>query len=407
MEIITPSGQRFTLREGENLIGRGSDCALRLDAELVSRRHVSIFWDGRQAVLRDMGSTNGTWLDGRRLEPGSASILLPGSVIELGGAEVRLELRETGTPVAPVPVVSLPPPVAPRRALPIWLWILGGVAVLLLLFAATVLVTRKLAEKTPAVEETMATEVTPEWTPAAPPTPAGSGFQPTATPLQAATAALIPSPAVPAPVIPTPAVPAPKAGAGAAAGLQMPPINPTSMPQLAASLVGEFAPEEVRVTLATLMPGLVGGTPGAPLPGNLLTPAPPLGAQRYGAPVLKGPASGSNFEGEGNPPILEWEPVQGLRPNDYYRVIVFYKPANRELAGGTWMKGTSYVVPAWFLSQHSGRFEWQVVVSEATGLPENGGKLGATVSDPSERRWFIWNAGDGGSDEAPTPSYDG
>lgn len=51
------------LGEGENLIGRDADCAVRVDLPNVSRRHARIVVTGASAVLEDLGSTNGTVLN--------------------------------------------------------------------------------------------------------------------------------------------------------------------------------------------------------------------------------------------------------------------------------------------------------------------------------------------------------
>ena len=55
------------LEEGEFLIGRGKDCKLRPNSELVSRHHCCITLDDTGVRVREMGSTNGTFLNGRRI----------------------------------------------------------------------------------------------------------------------------------------------------------------------------------------------------------------------------------------------------------------------------------------------------------------------------------------------------
>jgi pSer/pThr/pTyr-binding forkhead associated (FHA) protein len=49
------------------VIGRGSDADITIADAGTSRRHVEILWDGERAMVRDMNSTNGTQLDGRRI----------------------------------------------------------------------------------------------------------------------------------------------------------------------------------------------------------------------------------------------------------------------------------------------------------------------------------------------------
>jgi DNA-binding winged helix-turn-helix (wHTH) protein len=58
----------ISLVEGENLIGRAPDAAIRIDNSEVSRRHAIITVDGTTATLEDLGSKNGTFLRGRRLD---------------------------------------------------------------------------------------------------------------------------------------------------------------------------------------------------------------------------------------------------------------------------------------------------------------------------------------------------
>jgi pSer/pThr/pTyr-binding forkhead associated (FHA) protein len=59
------AGLRVTV-EGEVILGRkGAD--LDLDDQQVSRRHAAVRDDGRSVEIEDLGSRNGTWLDGRRV----------------------------------------------------------------------------------------------------------------------------------------------------------------------------------------------------------------------------------------------------------------------------------------------------------------------------------------------------
>lgn len=62
-------GEReLPLAQGENVVGRASDAAVRLDSLQVSRRHARIVVTGGRAVLEDLGSKNGTYLRGRRVQ---------------------------------------------------------------------------------------------------------------------------------------------------------------------------------------------------------------------------------------------------------------------------------------------------------------------------------------------------
>jgi hypothetical protein len=400
MILITATGQQYALRQGENLIGRGSDCNFVVASERASRHHALIRWDGHRATIMDLGSTNGTRLNDRRLEPNQPGPLNVGDRLELGGPEGRLDAVLASGPLPNIaPVVSSEAPLPdepPRRQMPTWLIVAGIAAAILLVSAAALLFINRDKETASATPTTQ--------------TAAGAVQTAVVVPAQTALAAvstLTVAPLPKVPVVASPAAPAKLPAAPLAAG-PLPPINPTTLPDLIATLVQGAAPPGVLQAIGTVLPSLPVGTALPPLPGG--TPAPlAIGAKRYGAPALRAPANGSNYQGENATIMLEWAPVQNLGPNDYYRVIVYYKKDGQELAGGTWLKGTSYRVPTWFLAQQSGRFEWQVVVVEANESPEKGGKLGAAVSEPSERRWFEWQPGDSGapSGPAPTPTYGG
>lgn len=60
-------GRIFELASGENLVGRAVECAVRLDSTDVSRRHARIVVSDNVATVEDLGSTNGTFVNGERL----------------------------------------------------------------------------------------------------------------------------------------------------------------------------------------------------------------------------------------------------------------------------------------------------------------------------------------------------
>jgi len=78
---VDGSDQWHELHMGSNVVGRGQDADLRLPDTGVSRRHVDIRFDGAGAVLQDLGSTNGTTVNGHRAQSWQ---LQHGDVIRLG-----------------------------------------------------------------------------------------------------------------------------------------------------------------------------------------------------------------------------------------------------------------------------------------------------------------------------------
>ena len=79
--IVDGPGTRHTLSSGRNVIGRGTEADIRLPDTGVSRKHVDIVLDSGTAIAEDLGSTNGTLVNGRRI---SRQPLADGDVIRIG-----------------------------------------------------------------------------------------------------------------------------------------------------------------------------------------------------------------------------------------------------------------------------------------------------------------------------------
>ncbi|MDV8000142.1 DUF3662 and FHA domain-containing protein [Rhodococcus sp. IEGM 1408] len=81
------SGRTFRLQRGSNLLGRGQDAAFRLPDTGVSRQHADVRFDGREALLSDLGSTNGTTVNGGPVQDWQ---LADGDVIRVGHSEITV-----------------------------------------------------------------------------------------------------------------------------------------------------------------------------------------------------------------------------------------------------------------------------------------------------------------------------
>ncbi|TNC27313.1 DUF3662 and FHA domain-containing protein [Amycolatopsis alkalitolerans] len=75
------SNRTYSLKQGGNVVGRGQDADFRLPDTGVSRRHLEITWDGQSATLADIGSTNGTTVNGTPVQTWQ---LADGDVIRVG-----------------------------------------------------------------------------------------------------------------------------------------------------------------------------------------------------------------------------------------------------------------------------------------------------------------------------------
>lgn len=84
----------------EVTLGRSPECGMQLPAAGASRRHAVVAWQGGRVVLRDLGSTNGTFLNGRRIETETA--LESGDRITIGGVEIRYCSVDASTALAPM-----------------------------------------------------------------------------------------------------------------------------------------------------------------------------------------------------------------------------------------------------------------------------------------------------------------
>ena len=90
-EAVGPQKKAEVLFTGRRiLIGRNADCDLVLEDPRVSRTHVEIMGSIRSTVLRDLGSTNGTRVNGKFV---TASRLKDGDVIEFGISDIALVFR--------------------------------------------------------------------------------------------------------------------------------------------------------------------------------------------------------------------------------------------------------------------------------------------------------------------------
>ena len=62
------AGEMFKLQLDKTVCGRGPKCAVRLNDEGVSREHCQLVRDGEKIILEDLGSTNGTFCNGIRVD---------------------------------------------------------------------------------------------------------------------------------------------------------------------------------------------------------------------------------------------------------------------------------------------------------------------------------------------------
>jgi pSer/pThr/pTyr-binding forkhead associated (FHA) protein len=77
--------QNILIDKNPFVIGRGTDCDLVLDRFGISKRHARIYFDGNQYLFEDLGSKNGAYINGNRVE---SATLQDGDLISLSGTDL-------------------------------------------------------------------------------------------------------------------------------------------------------------------------------------------------------------------------------------------------------------------------------------------------------------------------------
>ncbi len=120
--ISTEGEQTFELRSGGTLVvGRALSSDIPVLDPTISRRHAEVVWDGTGVHVRDLGSSNGTFLNGIKVD---AAKISPGDVITFGKVPFRLKESAGDSRQAAMDTpASFGPPVASGativRALPV------------------------------------------------------------------------------------------------------------------------------------------------------------------------------------------------------------------------------------------------------------------------------------------------
>lgn len=123
LEIIfgAETGRRYPLGATEMVVGRGEAADFILDDSTVSRRHAAVTFEAGSYQLRDLGSANGTRVDGRVVEQAAivdgTTLGLGGTILQVGLGEAPAEAPATG-PLHRQDTVKLPALDAPPEQQP-------------------------------------------------------------------------------------------------------------------------------------------------------------------------------------------------------------------------------------------------------------------------------------------------
>jgi pSer/pThr/pTyr-binding forkhead associated (FHA) protein len=108
------NGRVHELKVEKTTIGRVEDNTFQIAEPSVSSHHCEVLLRGNEVVIKDLNSTNGTFINDEKI---SESVLKPGQTLRLGQIELRLEngAPAPAAPAAPAPTPSAAPAPAPAK----------------------------------------------------------------------------------------------------------------------------------------------------------------------------------------------------------------------------------------------------------------------------------------------------
>ena len=90
-----PHGKHLKFQDGEFFFGRGPECHVRPNSDWVSRQHCILIVSDEGCIVRDLGSTNGTLVNGQRIV--NDCLLKPGDTLQVGPLVFRITKTELET----------------------------------------------------------------------------------------------------------------------------------------------------------------------------------------------------------------------------------------------------------------------------------------------------------------------
>jgi diguanylate cyclase (GGDEF)-like protein len=92
--VLYPQSEfaELPLELGTVVLGRGQDADIRFEDELVSRRHCALTFDGQSVTVEDLGSTNGTFVDGNYI---NKQILDSDNRLQIGKIVLKIAYKDS------------------------------------------------------------------------------------------------------------------------------------------------------------------------------------------------------------------------------------------------------------------------------------------------------------------------
>ena len=95
------AGRMIDIKLPQFVIGRATGCHLRLNSDAISRQHCAFLVNDKEVVLKDLGSRNGTFLNGEQLT--KAVVLKTGDELQLGPLKFEVIITTDEGKVVPSP----------------------------------------------------------------------------------------------------------------------------------------------------------------------------------------------------------------------------------------------------------------------------------------------------------------
>ncbi len=119
------TGRTFEVNVDRVTVGRVEENTFQIADASVSSRHAEILLQGSSLLVRDLNSTNGTFINGEKISEG---VLNPGQVLRFGQVELKIDDGQAPVPPTAAPTAANPAPAKPAKTIDATMVIPRGVS---------------------------------------------------------------------------------------------------------------------------------------------------------------------------------------------------------------------------------------------------------------------------------------